>query len=402
MKIAFHDYPGHAFPVQLARALAKRGHEVLHITFSEFQAPKGPLAPRPDDPPGLHLHALTLGEPFQKYNFIRRALQERAYADLLVRTVDGFAPDVILGGNAPLDPQAKLLRLAKKRRSGFLFWHQDVYGVAIDKILRDKLPIVGGLIGSWYKSLEKRLWRASDRIVAITEDFVPLLTAEGIARDRIAVIENWGAREDLPPRPQDNPWSQAHDLVGKTVFMYSGTLGLKHNPQLLAALARAFRDDPEVRVLVVTEGIGADWLKEAKAREGLDNLILLPFQPFSEVPNAIGTGAALVVLLEPDAGVYSVPSKTLAYLCADRPILGAIPLDNLAAKLIEREGAGLVAAPADEAGFIAAARRLRADPALRAEMAAKGRAYADRAFDIDRITDQFERLLTEARDRAKR
>ncbi len=402
MKIAFHDYPGHAFPVQLARALAKRGHEVLHITFNEFQAPKGPLAPRPDDPPSLHLHALTLGQPFQKYNYVRRAMQEFAYAHLLVQAVDAFSPDVILGGNCPLDPQANLMRLARKRRCGFLFWHQDVYGVAIDKILREKLPIIGGIIGSWYKTLEKRLWRASDRIVAITEDFVPLLTAEGVTPDRIAVIENWGAREDLPPRPQDNPWSQAHDLVGKTVFMYSGTLGLKHNPQLLAALARAFRDDPEVRVLVVTEGIGADWLQEAKAREGLDNLILLPFQPFSEVPNAIGTGAALVVLLEPDAGVYSVPSKTLAYLCADRPILGAIPLNNLAAKLIEREGAGLVAAPADEAGFIAAARRLRADPALRAEMAAKGRAYADRAFDIDRITDQFERLLTEARDRAKR
>ncbi|KJV09451.1 hypothetical protein VZ95_11410 [Elstera litoralis] len=97
-----------------------------------------------------------------------------------------------------------------------------------------------------------------------------------------------------------------------------------------------------MRVLVVTEGIGADWLAEAKAREGLDNLILLPFQPFADVPNAIGTGAALVVLLEPDAGVYSVPSKTLAYLCADRPLLGAIPLNNLAAKLItrERRGAG--------------------------------------------------------------
>ncbi len=401
MKIAFHDYPGHAFPVQLARALAKRGHEVLHLTFSEFQAPKGPLAPRPDDPPGLHLRALTLGEPFQKYNFLRRAWQERVYADLLVRTVDAFAPDVILGGNAPLDPQAKLLRLAKRRRCGFLFWHQDVYGVAIDKILREKIPLLGGLIGQWYKALEKRLWCASDRIVAITEDFVPLLTAEGISADRIAVIENWGARDDLPPRPQANPWSEAHGLVGKTVFMYSGTLGLKHNPQLLAALARAFRDDPDVRVLVVTEGIGADWLQEAKTREVLDNLILLPFQPFSDVPNAIGTGAVLVVLLEPDAGVYSVPSKTLAYLCADRPILGAIPLNNLAAKLIAREGAGLVAAPDDEAGFIAAARQLRADPALRAGMAAKGRAYADRAFDIDRITDQFERLLSEAQHRAQ-
>ncbi len=401
MRIAFHDYPGHAFPVQLARALAKRGHEVLHLTFSEFQAPKGPLAPRADDPPGLHLKALSLGTPFQKYSFVQRALQERRYAKLLVAAVAAFKPDVILGGNAPLDPQAALLRFAQSHKTGFLFWHQDVYGVAMDKILRAKIPVFGAAIGAWYKALEKRLWRASDRIVAITEDFVPLLTAEGIERGRIAVIENWGAREDLPPRPQENPWSQAHGLVGKIVFMYSGTLGLKHNPQLLASLARAFKDDPEVRVLVVTEGIGADWLAGAKARDGLDNLILLPFQPFSDVPNAIGTGAALVVLLEPDAGVYSVPSKTLAYLCADRPLLGAIPLNNLAAKLITREGAGLVAAPEDDAGFIAAAHRLRADPALRAEMAARGKAYAAHAFDIDRITDQFERLLTEARDRAK-
>ena len=37
MRIVLHDYPGHAFPVQLSRALAARGHQVLHIWFSAFQ-----------------------------------------------------------------------------------------------------------------------------------------------------------------------------------------------------------------------------------------------------------------------------------------------------------------------------------------------------------------------------
>jgi hypothetical protein len=107
MRIAFHDYPGHAFPVQLARALARRGHAVLYLHFAEFQSPKGALAPARGDPPGLRLQPIGLGQAHRKYDLVQRWLQDRRYGARLVEQVRAFRPDVVLGGNAPLDPQAR-------------------------------------------------------------------------------------------------------------------------------------------------------------------------------------------------------------------------------------------------------------------------------------------------------
>ncbi len=396
MKIAFHDYPGHAFPVQLSRALAQRGHEVLHLHFDEFQSPKGPLAPRPDDPPGLHIRALSLGVRHRKYDLVRRWLQDRRYGALLADTVRAFRPDVVLGGNGPLEPQAMLLAVAGECGAGFVFWLQDAYGIAIDQLLRRKLPGIGALVGTYYRVLERRLWHASDAIVAITEDFRPMLAEAGIERDRVRVIQNWAPLDELPQRPRANPWAAAHGLTDKRVLLYSGTMGLKHDPALLVHLARQFKSAADVRVVVVSEGIGADHIARARQAEGLDNLLVLPFQPYEALPDVTATADVLVVVLEAGAGVYSVPSKLLTYLCAGRAILGAIPPSNLAARIVERAGAGLVAAPGDVAGFLAAAQALLDDPARRAAAGASAREYAERTFDIQGITPRFEAVLARA------
>src|SRR6185312_7239967 len=120
MRLVLHDYPGHAFPIQLSRALAARGHDVLHLYFADFQSPRGPLAPRADDPPGLTIQALSLDRPFKKYDFVSRALAERAYGRVLVETVRIFRPEVVLGGNSPLDPQAMLQRLCRTQGIDFV------------------------------------------------------------------------------------------------------------------------------------------------------------------------------------------------------------------------------------------------------------------------------------------
>ena len=401
MRLAFHDYPGHAFPVQLARALARRGHDVLYLHFADFQSPKGPLAPAPDDPPTLALRSIGLGEAHRKYDLARRWLQDRRYGRHLVDAVRAFRPDVVLGGNAPLDPQAQLQRLARALGAGFVFWLQDAYGVAIDQLLRRRLPVLGALAGAHYRRLERALWRASDAIVAITEDFRPMLRRAGVDDARVTVIENWAALDELPPRPRRNAWALAHGLADKRVLLYAGTLGLKHDPELLCRLARRFRAEPDVRVVVVSEGIGADHIARVAAAERLDNLVMLPFQPYAALPDVLASADVLVVVLEAGAGIYSVPSKLLAYLCAGRAVLGAMPLDNLATRIVARAGAGLVAAPGDVTGFLAAAETLLETPARRDAAAAAARIYAERSFDIAAITTRFEAVLTAAADHAR-
>ena len=393
MRILLHDFPGHSFPVQLSRALAARGHTVRHLTFADFPSPRGPLAPRPDDPPTLTLASIVLPEPFEKYSFLKRWLQERRYAKALVADVEAFNPDVVIGGNTPLDPQQALQNWARRRDRRFIFWVQDVYGVAMTAILSRRLPVLGPIVAGWYRALEYRLWRRSDAVVPITEDFNPLLLKCGVAQDRITVIENWANLDDMPLQPLENAWRAEQGLSGCRVFLYSGTLGLKHNPDLLVELARRFRDQADVRVVVVSEGIGADRIAASKKAEGLSNLLVLPFQPHAVLPMVIASGDILVVLLEPDAGVYSVPSKTLSYLCAARAILGSMPTANLASRLILRHQAGRVADPSDAAGFFEAANALLNDPDGRARMGAAGRAYAEQHFPLDKIADRFEALL---------
>jgi glycosyltransferase involved in cell wall biosynthesis len=122
-------------------------------------------------------------------------------------------------------------------------------------------------------------------------------------------------------------------------------------------------------------------------------LRLLPFQPFDRLPEVHGAADVLVAILEPDAGVFSVPSKVLSYMCAGRAILGAMPRLNLAARTIADQGAGVVVEPDDAAGFRAAADRLLAHPDQLAAYGAAARRYAENNFDIDGITDRFEPVL---------
>ena len=206
----------------------------------------------------------------------------------------------------------------------------------------------------------------------------------------------------MPVRPKANPWAAEHGLTSRFVFLYSGTLGKKHSPELLLALADEFRADPAVLVVVVAEGAGADWLREQVSVTPRPNLLQVSFQPFELLPDVLGAGDVLVTLLTSEAGASSVPSKTLSYLCAERPILAAVPPDNAIARLIEEQAsAGLVSAPGDQQAFLHAARRLRHDPALRTRQGRSARAYAEKHFEPEHIVTRFEELVGAAGGRRK-
>ena len=118
-----------------------------------------------------------------------------------------------------------------------------------------------------------------------------------------------------------------------------------------------------------------------------------PFQPFDQLSEVLASADVLLVILEPDAGVFSVPSKVLSSLAAGRPILGSIPGRNLAARLVMRAGAGVVVEPEDAEGLIAAARALLADAPARDAAGKAARAYAESAFDIQTIADRFVQVI---------
>jgi colanic acid biosynthesis glycosyl transferase WcaI len=393
MRILVHDYVGHPFQVQLSRALAARGHSVLHLYNGSFQTPHGELDRKPVDPAGFDVRSITLSEAIPKMNFFRRFHLEREYADKLVAASTLFRPEVVISANTPSIAQHRLARGCRRQGIRLVSWIQDMYGVAAYRLLSRKLPGVGHAVGRYFIALDKRSARASDAIVAITDDFRGILTQWGVNANRVQVIHNWAPLEGLPMRHRENAWSQAQGLGEGVRFIYSGTLAMKHNPGLLLELARLLDKDSLGELIVISEGEGVKWLAGQAAAANLRSLKCLCFQPFAAMPDVLGSADVLVAILEADAGVFSVPSKVLSYLCARRPLLLAVPSENLAAKIVVACGAGLVVEPNDLAGFCAAARKLIDSPELRRQYGAAARQYAEANFDIERITDRFEAIL---------
>lgn len=396
MRILLHDYGRYAFIGELARSLARRQHKVLY-TFSSADTARSAVACETEEGGNLEIVGTTLSRPLVKDEFVQRRAREAEHGRQLTQLVDRFSPEVVISANAPLDAQALLLGHCRRRGIPFVYWVQDLLGIAIRDILRRKLPVVGDVIGGHYQRLERRLLCQSDRLVLISEDFAPLIAAWGVERDRMQVIHNWAPL--IPPETPERrdaalAWATAHGLEKKQCLIYSGTIGMKHAPEMLLELARRLRGgDERYQVVVIAEGVGADWLRREQETQKLERLTVLPLQPFETLP-AIGTWATVLLgLLSPSAGVFSVPSKALTYMTFGRPLLLSVPAENLIARITMQEEAGLIVPPGDSDAFGAAAERLLRDPALREKSGRNARRYAESHFDIQSITDCFEAVL---------
>lgn len=392
MRILVHDYSGHPFQVELSRELARRGHQVVHSYCAAYVSGKGHLTAEP----GETLRFETLGSrPVEKDRFVGRLLAELRGGVELARHVRAERPDVALLSNVQIPTLFVFAALMVFGRVPWVLWHQDVYSIAVKSFAGAKLGRAFRAVAAGFTVGERFSARRAAAVVAIADSFVPVHEAWGTAH-KTTVIPNWAPLDEIVPVERKNDWAVEHELDDELTLLYSGTLGLKHNPALLVGLAREVIDAGRpVRLVVVNEGPAVEVLRTEAARLDVP-VTLLPFQPYEQLPEVLGSGDLLVVLLEQDAGAFSVPSKTLSYLCAGRPVLGLMPAENLASQLVGEAG-GLVLPP--QPGSLAAAgawaAELLGDAERRRELGRAARDLAEREFALAGCADRFERILTE-------
>lgn len=391
MKILIHDFAGHPFQAELSRALSARGHQVIHAWFAGDAGPKGTLRKLDQDPDSLAFKPFGAGIDYSKTNFIKRRNGDVAYGREVAKYISLEQPDVVISGNTPSEAQEPIVAACRKANIPFIYWCQDFYSIAASRLLEAKLPVIGHLVGAYYRFLERRQMRRSAKIIHITEAFCAQTDAWGISRDKVAVIPNWGALDEIDVMPRDNEWSQRHGLGQGTRFIYTGTLAMKHNPELLAALSKAL--GPEDELILVAAGVGAEYLADLKQKGELPRMRVLPLQPFEDLPLVLGSADVLLAVIEREAGTFSVPSKILSYLCAGRPIVLAAPKENLAAHILFKTGAGLISKPEDTEGFVTNAIALAKSPEMSKKAAAAARDYAEENFKLNQIASNFETLF---------
>jgi colanic acid biosynthesis glycosyl transferase WcaI len=330
-----------------------------------------------------------MDDTFEKYSLFTRIRQELAYGRTAGSRIAAHDPAVAVISNVPLIAHARLARRLERKGISMVFWQQDIYSEAIGATARKRLPVLGRVVARIAARIERAVARRSDAVVAISPTFLDRLAAWGVAH-KTTVVPNWAPIDELPVRPRHNAWSDRTGLTSHPVVLYSGTLGLKHDPSILALISAQLRvSHPDARLVVVSEGKGRDWLETWRSDQLADNLVLLDFQAYEDLPDVMATADVLVAVLEPDASRFSVPSKVLTYLCAERPVVGVLPRDNAVADILLTNGAGTVVDPADRRNVAPEVAELLNDAARCRRMAAAGRRYAEDTFSPETAADRF-------------
>jgi glycosyltransferase involved in cell wall biosynthesis len=392
VRIVINDHLGHAPQMQLSRALAARGHQVLHIYSSDVQSPKADLQRGPGDD-NLQIEGLVQGQR-PANTFLGSRLAERRFGRMVARTAMAFRPNVVVGCNNPLDVQSELQSACRSSSVPFIYWMQDFQAVRIDQQIAHWNTAANATVGAYYHSLERKLLQRSDVVIAVADDHLGILaeTWDVFAR-QCMVVRNWSPLEAVTPGDKDNAWSRAHGLAGKKIALYAGSLVPMENPSTLLAMARHLGERSDVSIVVVSEGSGAEQLKAQAASQPQLNLTMLPFQPYEAYGQVLASADVLLGLVAAEAGVLFVPSKVNSYLCAGRPIVLSAPWQNLAAQTIHESGGGQVVPPGDPLALAQAITGLLDDEALIRQMGECARRYAENAFDIGPIANRFERLF---------
>ena len=373
----------------MSRALAGRGYDVVHQHCPSYATGKGALEREPGDPPTLRFEACPMDGTFARYSLVTRVRQELDYGRRAGRLISESDPAVAVISNVPLLAHYIVARHLERQGVPMVFWHQDIYSEAIGNAARRRLPFVGGLVARLADRVERSIARRSSAIVAISPTFLDRLEQWGVA-EKATVVPNWAPIDELPVRPPHNQWSRRMGLTDSPVVLYSGTLGLKHDPSILASISEQLRlSHPAAKVVVVSQGKGRDWLETWKRDNLADNLVLLDFQPYEDLPDVMASVDILIALLEPEASRFSVPSKVLTYLCSNRAIVGVLPSDNFVGEILSQHGAGIVVDPADRKHVAGVVARLLNEEQQCRDMARAGRGYAERTFSPERAADQF-------------
>ena len=162
-------------------------------------------------------------------------------------------------------------------------------------------------------------------------------------------------------------------------------------------IALHYRDRAEISTVIVSEGIGANYLLQKIREHKLQNAMVLPFQAFSDLSAVLSTADVLVALLEKDSAVYSVPSKVLTYICSNKPVVVSAPSDNLICRILKESNAGYCVEPGNSQKVIDKIDSLLHDRELRMRLGNNGRSYAEKRFRIGVITEKFSYLFKQVR-----
>ena len=296
----------------------------------------------------LHIHRFALGE--EKDGTASRFLRYLASLPKYIRLSKGIkGVDVIFCESTPPILSLAAERIKRQKKVPLVYNLQDVFP---DSLVLTGISKKSSLLYKIGSVIERRAYKAADRIITISEDFKRNILQKGVPEGKIEVVYNWVDEQAVVDVPREQ--NVLFDRYGldkqKFYISYCGNIGLSQNMEMLVKTAKKLDDYSDIHFVLVGNGAYKEKLEQVIKDEGLHNINLLPFQPYEEISHVFSLGDVSLVISKPGTGNGCVPSKTWSIMSASRPVLANF--DDCELKdIIERSQSGIFTLAGDEEAF---------------------------------------------------
>src|SRR5688572_17801850 len=227
-------------------------------------------------------------------------------------------PDVIVCTSPQFFTACAAYVLSIFKRRPFVFELRDLWP--------DSILAVGAMSDSAairaLKRLEYFLYHKAARIVSVTHSFKSVLSGNGVAAAKIAVVPNGADLVGFTPGPKPGDLLERHGLRGKFVAAYIGTVGMAHGLGTVLDAAEKLAKNERVAFIVVGDGAERRSLEAACGRRGLANVVFVgPVGKEEVVRYWRLADAALVLLRDRPVFRHVLPSKMFEAMATARPII---------------------------------------------------------------------------------
>ncbi len=382
--------------LEMGREWRARGHEVTVVTnFPNHPTGVVPEAYRGrpfmvEQVEGLRvLRCRTYATPNR--GFLRRTLGHLVFMWQAAwqATPHLRGSDVVVASSPTLFAVVAAWVVSRRLGVPYVFEVRDLWpAIFVDLgVIRNRLVIAG------LEALELFLYRRAAAVVTVTRAFADDIARRGIERTKLRVVPNGVDLEAFRPGPPDRALRERLGYSDDAlVVLYCGAHGISHALARVLEAADKLREQPAVRFLLVGEGAEKEALVARARALGLPNVAFRDSIPRAEVAALYRAADVCLVPLRAVPLFRSfIPSKMFEILACGRPILAS--LEGEAAEILAASGAAVVVPPEDVEALARELARLAADPAARADLAARGRPYVAEHFDRRALAARYLQTL---------
>ncbi|OGR71704.1 MAG: hypothetical protein A2089_13095 [Elusimicrobia bacterium GWD2_63_28] len=240
----------------------------------------------------------------------------------------------------------------------------------------------------------------SAAVLAITDEVgLDLRERHGFPRECIEVLHDGVDPEKFRPMDSSALRAELGIAAGAPVTGFVGGLFKWHGlDYLVEAVPLVLKELPEARFLIVGGGPLGESLKALAVERGVrDAFIFTGRVPYEEVPRHINVFDLCICFFKGPRKNPGDPVKTYEYLACGKPVLASSVKGY--GDFVERVGAGVSVDASDPAQAAAAILKLLKAPALRAELAGRGRLEVEKKHTWLRRAGQMAAFLEKASSR---